>query len=151
MIVFQERCNNSSEKQQILDIEKALFFKDALTEKALISVLKNPDAYVILVKNDGVVVAYLFGYFSQISETADILKIAVIPEFQRQGFAEEMLEKYIYFLRKMKIIKLLLEVRETNVNAREFYEKRGFTMLGKRNDFYRFPVENALIFCYLLK
>lgn len=151
MIVFQERCNNSSEKQQILDIEKALFFKDALTEKALISVLENPNAYVILLKKAENVVAYLFGYFSQMGEAADILKIAVIPEFQRQGFAEKMLKKYICFLRKMEVTKLLLEVRETNVNARKFYEKSGFTMLGKRNDFYRFPVENALIFCYSLK
>ncbi len=151
MIVFQEWCNNASEKQQILDIEKSLFFKDALTEKSLISVLENPNAYVVLAKKDGIVVGYLFGYFSEMSETADILKIAVIPEFQRQGLAVKMLEKYIYFLRKIKTDQLLLEVRETNVNAREFYEKSGFTMLGKRNDFYRFPVENAVIFCYLLK
>lgn len=151
MIVFQEQCNSSSEKQQIIDIEKALFFKDALTEKSLVSVLENPNAYVVLVKKDENVVAYLLGYFGQMSGVADILKIAVIPEFQRQGFAEKMLEKYIYFLRKTESIKLLLEVRESNVNAREFYEKSGFSMLGKRNDFYRFPVENALIFCYLLK
>ena len=38
-----------------------------------------------------------------------------------------------------------LEVRESNVHAIEMYEKFGYTVLGRRKNFYRCPVEDALL------
>jgi ribosomal-protein-alanine N-acetyltransferase len=38
-----------------------------------------------------------------------------------------------------------LEVRESNTAARRLYEGLGFEVLSRRNDYYRRPVEAALV------
>ena len=40
---------------------------------------------------------------------------------------------------------VLLEVRESNTAARQLYEKLGFVEIGGRPDYYRDPVEDALL------
>jgi ribosomal-protein-alanine N-acetyltransferase len=42
--------------------------------------------------------------------------------------------------------KVLLEVRESNEPARRLYEKIGFTVEGRRKDYYRNPPEDALLY-----
>nr|MCU0626508.1 GNAT family N-acetyltransferase [Gemmatimonadaceae bacterium] len=38
-----------------------------------------------------------------------------------------------------------LEVRVSNAAARALYERRGFTLVGRRRGYYRKPVEDALV------
>ena len=42
-------------------------------------------------------------------------------------------------------VSLLLEVRESNTPARRLYEKIGFRVQGRRKDYYRAPLEDALV------
>ena len=47
--------------------------------------------------------------------------------------------------REKGIVKLLLDVRESNMPARRFYEKSGFLIDGMRNKFYENPCEDAVL------
>jgi ribosomal-protein-alanine N-acetyltransferase len=45
----------------------------------------------------------------------------------------------------------MLEVRASNTPAIALYEKAGFTLVGKRKNFYSFPKEDALLYNYYIE
>ncbi|MBP2623766.1 ribosomal protein S18-alanine N-acetyltransferase [Streptococcus oricebi] len=69
----------------------------------------------------------------------EILQLAVDPSYQRQGLAGALMDQ----LDSRKA--LFLEVRESNPKARCFYQGRGLKELARRKNYYRAPVEDALI------
>ena len=73
--------------------------------------------------------------------------IAVAPERQRQGIAQELLTALIVQVRQSGASTVFLEVRESNLPARRFYEKHGFAEVGRRRRYYQSPVEDAVIYC----
>ena len=40
---------------------------------------------------------------------------------------------------------VLLEVRESNLPAQKCYERAGFTVVGRRKNYYELPKEDALL------
>jgi [ribosomal protein S18]-alanine N-acetyltransferase len=76
---------------------------------------------------------------------AELLRIAVSTEAQRQGLARKLLEKSETFLRGEGIDTLHLEVRSSNQPARALYEAMGWTFQRTRKAYYR-DGEDALIF-----
>ena len=79
-------------------------------------------------------------------DEAEILNFAVREEFRQKGVGKHLLKTAI---RKIQAAELLqniwLEVRESNFQAILFYEKFGFKIITKRNNFYTHPTENALL------
>lgn len=71
----------------------------------------------------------------------EIMKIAVNREQRKKGHGEEML-KYIFSFAQMPI---MLEVRESNIPAIEFYKKNGFEKIGVRKNYYHDTNEAAHI------
>ena len=53
--------------------------------------------------------------------------------------------KLLDFCREQKITRIMLEVRENNEAARQFYGKCGFTKDGIRRNYYENPKENAVL------
>jgi ribosomal-protein-alanine N-acetyltransferase len=47
--------------------------------------------------------------------------------------------------RELRIKKVFLEVRESNVPAISFYEKHGFVRSGRRPAYYQSPTEAAVL------
>src|SRR5436853_7104419 len=71
----------------------------------------------------------------------------VVPEsVRRHGIGQAMLR---VLLRKMQDAggsAVWLEVRESNLAARRFYEKNGFRECGRRAQYYQQPTEDALLY-----
>ena len=71
----------------------------------------------------------------------EILNIAVRPDMRRLGIATQLLQAEIgrgagaYFL----------EVRESNIAARELYERLGFEVVGSRPGYYENPPEAGIV------
>ena len=70
----------------------------------------------------------------------EILNVAVVPEYRRLGVARALLETLLaqpgdYFL----------EVRKSNMAARQLYELFGFVEVGRRLKYYRRPTETAIV------
>jgi [ribosomal protein S18]-alanine N-acetyltransferase len=42
--------------------------------------------------------------------------------------------------------RILLEVRESNRNARQLYDSFGFSQMGLRKDYYSDPPEHAILY-----
>lgn len=76
---------------------------------------------------------------------ADLESIIVSPEFRQQGIGKKLLSMLIEKLEMLNILKIFLEVRESNLSARVFYEKNGFSKISKRKKYYP-DGEDALIY-----
>lgn len=72
----------------------------------------------------------------KISPEAELITIAVVPEFRRRGIAENLIHQLWHSLRADGIETLHLEVNHKSLPARELYAKMGFSEVGRRRDYY---------------
>lgn len=68
---------------------------------------------------------------------AEILTLAVAPQFRRQGLAREVLEIAETELIELGVETLFLEVAEDNEPAIAFYKNSQFSPIGRRPAYYR--------------
>ena len=127
---------------QIAQIEK-ICFSAPWSENLISSELGNRLSFW-LVAMDGDTVAGYVGSQSVLDE-ADMMNVAVHPDYRRQGIGEKLVLALCDALREKGIRGVMLEVRQSNAPAITLYEKLGFVHVGMRPNYYRLPRENALI------
>lgn len=100
------------------------------------------DTWLVLKEKEGIL-----GYcvFRIIAGEGELLRIAVLPEFQGRGLSKKLMDQMVEYSRKKKAETMFLEVRESNEKARNLYRSYGFSEKGIRKEYYRNPVENAVI------
>ena len=72
---------------------------------------------------------------------AELLNLAVDPAFRRRGLGRRLLRELL----SRHPGDLWLEVRESNIAARNFYKKMGLSECGRRPDYYRNTNEAAIV------
>ena len=133
---------NASHVDAIAELEKRCF-SDPWSVNSITSELNNPLS-LWLVAMDGETVAGYVGSQSVLG-WADMMNIAVAPEYRRQGVGEMLILELIRQLEAEKVTCLTLEVRASNEPAIGLYEKLGFVQVGLRPNYYHNPKEDALI------
>ena len=126
----------------IAELEK-ICFSDPWSENSVASELKNPlSLWLVAVEGDR-----LAGYIGSqsVEGEADVMNVAVHPDFRRRGIAEELCLRLVTILNERNIHSLTLEVRASNAPAIALYEKLGFALVGRRPNYYRHPKEDAHI------
>ncbi len=78
-------------------------------------------------------------------DSADVLNLAVAPDYQRTGSAFSLMKEALEELKERKVKELFLEVRDSNLPAIHLYQKIGFDLLDLRKNYYDHPRENALL------
>ena len=86
-----------------------------------------------------------FIIFSPINPEAHILSISVKKEMQSKGVGTLLLNSMLDQCKVMNYKKIFLEVRASNVQAINFYEKLGFSKDAIRNNYYTDNSEDALL------
>ena len=76
-------------------------------------------------------------WFSVVQDEAEIIDIRVVERFRRTGIGESLLTQSFEKLRLSKIRSVFLEVRSSNTAALALYEKLGFAMMGRRENYYK--------------
>ncbi|MBE6876491.1 MAG: ribosomal-protein-alanine N-acetyltransferase [Ruminococcus sp.] len=123
------------------ELEKICIPEEAWNLESFRSEAEKPSGFVLVALDENQnVVSFLTA--SCILDTADLTNIAVAPEYRRQGIAGMLLKELCARIGK---VSLFLEVRESNLPAREFYQKHGFEQVGIRKNFYQHPDENAIL------
>ena len=77
-------------------------------------------------------------------DVVDIHTLTVIPKFRRQGIATEMLQQLENWATSKGISTFMLEMREGNLEAQPLYEKYGYSIISRRDNYYS-PGIHALI------
>ena len=124
-----------------------LCFKEPWDDAEWTRVLENPFARIKGI-DDGNGSLAAFCCYVCIFDECEIWKICVREDFRRQGLAGRLLEDMIKDVSAEEPANVYLEVRAGNVAAVNFYEKAGFSRIGRRNGYYG-DGEDA--FVYVLK
>lgn len=127
---------------QIAQLEQ-LCFSLPWSENCVRSELTNPLSLWLVAAVDDAVAGYI-GSQTVLGE-ADIMNVAVAPQFRRCGIGETLLLQLEQKLKAEGVYSLTLEVRATNEAALCLYEKLGYTIAGRRPNYYQKPKEDALI------
>jgi ribosomal-protein-alanine N-acetyltransferase len=99
--------------------------------------------YVIVHRNLERIVGYII--YWKIQEEIQVSNFAVHPDFRGRGIGEAVMRSVIKAIQRDGGVYIFLEVRPSNLAARNLYRKLGFKVLGTRKDYYHTPLEDALI------
>lgn len=119
-------------------------FSDPWSENSIKTELHNPLSYWLVADDNGSIAGYVGS--QSVLDSADMMNIAVAPEYRRQGIGRMLINSLISYLQEQNVIALLLEVRVSNTDAISLYQKLGFEQVGRRPRYYHNPREDALIF-----
>ena len=133
---------DASHVAAVAEMEK-LCFSDPWSVNSISSELSNALSLWI-VAMDGERLAGYVGSQS-VMGWSDMMNLAVSPEYRRQGIGEALVLELIARLQEKKNTCLTLEVRASNGPAIALYEKLGFAQVGRRQNYYHNPKEDALI------
>lgn len=126
----------------VAEMEHQLF-PDAWSEKSILETLEQTNTICLIAEKAGRTAGYLLAYTA--ADEAEIARIAVVKELQRQGAARALLAELESVCGSEGIKKILLDVRSGNGAARALYTSTGFKEDGIRQRFYENPVEDAIL------
>jgi len=108
--------------------------------------LLNPIShfYIVYMPKTGEVVGYII--FWMIEKLIEIHHIAVSPKHQKMGIGHALMKFILDQAHQNKITEIYLEVRKSNMEAIQFYQRFGFKKQRTRKEYYQNPVEDALIY-----
>lgn len=105
--------------------------------------VENNNSLFCVCEKDGNIVGYAGMYY--VCGEGDITNVAITKNYRGKGLGNELLTEMFRIANENNIFEFTLEVRETNIIARNLYEKLGFKVEGVRKNFYDDPVENGII------
>ncbi len=76
----------------------------------------------------------------------EIENIVVAGSRRRQSLGKQLLEEFLRISKGEGARAVFLEVRESNLAARRLYENSGFAENGRRQRYYKDPVEDAILY-----
>ncbi|MBP1043285.1 ribosomal protein S18-alanine N-acetyltransferase [Vagococcus sp. BWB3-3] len=143
MIKHKEEYGKEELAQRLWQISQASFdYGSPWNVDQFLADINNPVSHYVLVEKVEKVIGYVV--FHQVLDEAEVINIAVLPEFKGKKVAQELLE---YGLKEIgeNVQQVFLEVRETNDSAKGLYLKVGFEEIGRRKAYYHHPEEDGLV------
>ncbi len=127
---------------EVATLEKDIF-PDPWPRSAFEEQLRGPQWGAIVAESGGHVIGY--ACYLIVATESHLTNIAVNPAFRRKSVAKRLLGRILEIVNESQCEMLLLEVRTSNHAAISFYERFGFQLLYRRPNYYRRPVEDALV------
>jgi [ribosomal protein S18]-alanine N-acetyltransferase len=103
--------------------------------------IQDRDTSVIVARNEGRVIAFAIMHFGE--EKAHLNLLAVAREWRRQDYGRRLIDWLVRSAQVAGILRIDLELRAHNSQARAFYENLGFTVTGLKPKYYE-GIEPAL-------
>lgn len=127
---------------EVAQLEKKCFVHP-WSRQSLESELANENSLFLTALDDNRVVGYIG--MNVVVDEGYIFNVAVDENYRKKGIGSVLIRELVTFGKKNNLCFLTLEVRESNKNARSLYSKFGFIKVGERKDYYKEPVENAVL------
>ncbi len=121
--------------KRLLVAEKICFPEEAWSERDFNEILDYQFAKGFIIEDDK---QNLIGYMLvlELNSQAELLNIAILPKYRKQGLGREIIDFWINTLSKRGFTEIFLEVRESNKNAINLYESIGFKTFEIRKNYY---------------
>jgi [ribosomal protein S18]-alanine N-acetyltransferase len=128
---------------EVLEIEQ-LSFTDPWSREMFRSELEvGGGTYARMAERDGRLLGYSLAVL--VADEAHLGNLAVHPDARGAGVGQALLDDLLHVAEKRRATRLTLEVRESNEGARKFYYRNGFIDVAIRKNYYRNPVEDAIV------
>ena len=96
-----------------------------------------PKTRFMSVAEDGnTIVGYCGVFLPAPGVEADILTVAVLPDYRRQGIAQEFMRQIEAWSQEREASAMMLEVELSNIAAIKLYESLGYMKISVRMDYY---------------
>lgn len=125
---------------------EAMSFSNPWSEDTFRGEIQNTpvSSPLVVVRRPGdEVVAYIV--YWQVLDDVQVNNIAVHPECRGLGIAEALMRFAIAKVRSAGATYMTLEVRQSNAAAVALYKKLGFEAMGRRENYYTKPEEDAYV------
>jgi [ribosomal protein S18]-alanine N-acetyltransferase len=116
-------------------------------EQDYIRLAESPAGMILIAEQEATAPPKLLGFaaYHWVLDEAELRNIAVDPAHQRQGLGRALLEEATRRLLAAGVKRIYLEVRASNQPALGLYFSLGFRTLSVRKEYYRSPVEDAIV------
>ena len=145
-IEFTLRRMRAADLPEIMAIERACF-PNPWPENTFRGEIQNEGLSHPLVATEpatGTIIGYVIYWLVQ--DEVQINNVAVHPDFRRRHVGETLMNRILEDARSKGGRYAVLEVRLSNVAARDLYERKlGFVFLDIRTAYYTNPTEDALV------
>jgi len=115
-------------------------FGEAWTASQCAGLMPMPGVWLTLANENGTVVGFALARAT--GDEAELLLLAVARGRQRRGVGTMLIEAFVSAARDHGAARVHLEVREGN-HALGIYERAGFSLVGRRRNYYRGADGNA--------
>jgi ribosomal-protein-alanine N-acetyltransferase len=92
--------------------------------------------YMSVAEDGNTIVGYCGVFLPAPGVEADILTVAVLPEYRRQGIAREFMRQIEAWSQERQASAIMLEVELSNESAIKLYESLGYMKISVRMDYY---------------
>lgn len=133
----------------IMEVETQCFTVPWSREAFYNELHQNRFAHYLVLEEDEKVIGYCGAWL--VVDEAHITNIAVLPDYQGNGYGEVLLTSMIDECRIRAIERMTLEVRESNYVAQGLYKKLGFAEGAIRKNYYSDNQEDAIVMWVSIK
>ncbi len=126
------RRMNQSDLDAVMAIESVIYTHPWTRGNFIDSLNAQSHSYVL--EQHGVIVGYAMLMTG--AGEAHLLNLSIASAWQRRGLGRELLYRIIDVARELKVQKIFLEVRASNVAARALYAQAHFSEIGLRRGYY---------------
>jgi ribosomal-protein-alanine N-acetyltransferase len=144
LMVPDIRRMEEADLDSVMEIE-CTAFSTPWSRASFANLLGRDDASLWVAAVDGNVVGYAVVWY--VLREAELGNLAVASGWRRRGLGRTLLDWALEKARGRGVERIYLEVRASNRDAQELYERRGFLLVGVRRRYYRAPVEDARVMC----
>ncbi|WP_105100466.1 ribosomal protein S18-alanine N-acetyltransferase [Streptococcus suis] len=138
MIEIKHYDGQENLAEAVLAVMQSVYETSPWTLEQIASSMSSQDEDYYLAYKGQELVGFLA--VQTVLDEMEILQIAVRADFQRLGIASQLMAAVMDWDGD-----IFLEVRESNSAAQALYTRQHFTKIGKRKDYYRNPVEDAVL------
>ncbi|MSO23990.1 MAG: N-acetyltransferase [Acidobacteria bacterium] len=135
---------------QVVAIENRWSYLSKWGEAGYQVVMSDPRVYTCLVAEDtetpsqpGAIAG--LAVVAQLIDDCEICNLVVLPEYASKHVGSSLLQACVEVAQYFRIPRMLLEVRQSNHHAIEFYKRNGFRIINERKNYYLNPSENAWV------
>jgi ribosomal protein S18 acetylase RimI-like enzyme len=135
---------------QVVAIENSWSYLSKWGEAGYRAVMSDPRVYTCLVAEDAETPAppdaiVGLAVVAQLIDDCELCNLVVLPEYLSKRVGYSLLQAAVEVAQYFKIPRMLLEVRQSNQHAIEFYKRNGFRIISERKNYYLNPSENAWV------
>jgi ribosomal-protein-alanine N-acetyltransferase len=131
---FLLRPLRRSDLGRLVRLERVCFPEDAYPRALFDELLDECAGTFLIAESEGVLAGYVV--LCVRGARAELVSIAVRPQFRRKGIGDALLRRVIRIARRRGVARVSLTVRVENQDAAAFYRRFGFKRTGRIRRYY---------------